>query len=454
MKLKIQNLGVIKSATVDLSKKFTIFCGPNSTGKTYLSYIVYAFYFTSLSRLSKVVKTMIKSIREQSYIELTDVLINEILQSFADDELDNIDEIFGVTQDKASLFTNFKIEAIADEEDYKRIVGMSIDVHTNVQNRTYYFHKAKKSRVLYVETETLQVEKNVRLVSAIEDILLSRRLNSIFRELLMSDAAMLTVERNSIYTFKNELLGYNSRLVEAMQKIDTDENLRELLENNSTHYPMAIRRNLDELSRFINPKSKSEFMQYGEVLEEKLLHGQVSLNENGDVIFTMAEESGKVLPLHISSSIVKTVSSLVLYLKHAIEKGDMILIDEPEINLHPTSQIELSHILSEIVNNGARIAISTHSDYIVREINNMIMAKALVDKGSSEMVAEFGYTTNQLLNKEDVAVYLFMPNDKGQVIVKSSEISEYGFSIPSIDDTIRKQNKVTNTFYEVLKYGE
>lgn len=454
MKLIIHNLGVIKSATVDLSKKFTIFCGPNSTGKTYLSYIVYAFYFSSLSRSSKVVKTMLKSIHEQNCIELTDVLINEILQSFADDELDKIDEIFGLTPDKASLFSNLKIEAIADEEDYKRIVGMSIDVHTNVQNRTYYFHKAKKSRALYVETETLQVEKNIRLVSAIEDTLLSRRLNSIFRELLMSDAAMLTVERNSIYTFKNELLEYNSRLVEAMQKIDKDENLRELLENNSTHYPMAIRRNLDELSRFINLKAKSEFMQYGEELEEKLLHGQIALNENGDVIFTMAKESGKVLPLHISSSIVKTVSSLVLYLKHAIEKGDMILIDEPEINLHPNSQVELSHILSEIVNDGARIAVSTHSDYIVREINNMIMAKALVDKGSNKMVAEYGYTTNQLLNKDDVAVYLFMPNEKGQVIVESPEISEYGFAIPSIDDTIRKQNKVTNTFYDVLKYGE
>ena len=454
MKLKIQNLGVIKSATVDLSKKFTIFCGLNSTGKTYLSYIVYAFYFSSLSRLSKVVKTMIKSIREQNCIELTDVLINEILQSFANDELKHIDEIFGVTPDKSSLFTNLKIEAIADEEDYKRIVSMPIDVHTNVQNRTYYFHKAKKSRTLYVETETLQVEKNVRLHYAIEDILLFNRLNFIFRKLLMSDAAMLTVERNSIYTFKNELLGYNSRLVDAMQKIDADENLRELLENNSTHYPMAIRRNLDELSRFINPKSKSEFMQFGEELEDKLLHGQVSLNEKGDVIFTMAKESKKVLPLQMSSSIVKTVSSLVLYLKHAIEKGDMILIDEPEINLHPTSQVELSHILSEIVNNGARIAISTHSDYIVREINNMIMAKALVDKGSNEKVAEFGYTANQLLNKDEVAVYIFVPNAKGQVIVESPEISEYGFAIPSIDDTIRKQNNVTNTFYDVLKYGE
>ena len=84
----------------------------------------------------------------------------------------------------------------------------------------------------------------------------------------------------------------------------------------------------------------------------------------------------------------------------------------------------------------------------------MIMAKALVDKGSNKMVAEYGYTTNQLLNKDDVAVYLFVPNEKGQVIVESPEISEYGFAIPSIDDTIRKQNNVTNTFYDVLKYGE
>ena len=36
MILNINNLGTVKSASIDLSKKLTLFCGKNSTGKTYV----------------------------------------------------------------------------------------------------------------------------------------------------------------------------------------------------------------------------------------------------------------------------------------------------------------------------------------------------------------------------------------------------------------------------------
>lgn len=43
MILYLENLGIIKQAKIDLDKKFTLFCGRNSTGKTYASYILQAF---------------------------------------------------------------------------------------------------------------------------------------------------------------------------------------------------------------------------------------------------------------------------------------------------------------------------------------------------------------------------------------------------------------------------
>ena len=43
MILNIDNLGIVKSARIDLSKKLLLFCGRNSTGKTYVSYILHAF---------------------------------------------------------------------------------------------------------------------------------------------------------------------------------------------------------------------------------------------------------------------------------------------------------------------------------------------------------------------------------------------------------------------------
>ena len=41
MKIKLQNLGVVKEANIDLCKRLNLFCGPNSTGKTYVAYVIY-----------------------------------------------------------------------------------------------------------------------------------------------------------------------------------------------------------------------------------------------------------------------------------------------------------------------------------------------------------------------------------------------------------------------------
>ena len=43
MILHIENLGAIKQAQIDLTNKFLLLCGRNNTGKTYASYILYAF---------------------------------------------------------------------------------------------------------------------------------------------------------------------------------------------------------------------------------------------------------------------------------------------------------------------------------------------------------------------------------------------------------------------------
>lgn len=42
MKINIKGLGAIKETTIDLNKSLTVFCGHNNTGKTYVSFIIYA----------------------------------------------------------------------------------------------------------------------------------------------------------------------------------------------------------------------------------------------------------------------------------------------------------------------------------------------------------------------------------------------------------------------------
>ena len=49
------------------------------------------------------------------------------------------------------------------------------------------------------------------------------------------------------------------------------------------------------------------------------------------------------------------------------------MIDEPELNLHPANQRLMARLIARLVNSDLRVIASTHSDYLVREINSLIM---------------------------------------------------------------------------------
>lgn len=103
------------------------------------------------------------------------------------------------------------------------------------------------------------------------------------------------------------------------------------------------------------------------------------------------------LPFHLSSSIVKTMASLVIYLRHIARIGDVLIIDEPEMNFHPDVQVVLARIFAILATRGLRIVVSTHSDYIIRELNNLIMADAIYSRGDESPINELGYQKDMLL---------------------------------------------------------
>jgi predicted ATPase len=61
------------------------------------------------------------------------------------------------------------------------------------------------------------------------------------------------------------------------------------------------------------------------------------------------------------------------------QEGDFIIIDEPELNLHPDNQRKIARWLVRVVNAGFKVMITTHSDYIIREFNNLIMLQTAKD---------------------------------------------------------------------------
>ena len=128
------------------------------------------------------------------------------------------------------------------------------------------------------------------------------------------------------------------------------------------------------------------------------------------------------------------------------QKGDFIIIDEPELNLHPDNQRLIARFFGILINEGFKLLISTHSDYIVRELNNMIMLshglKSQKEK-TKKLLSKYDYNENELIPAESIGVYLFRVNKPVENVI----VEETGFSIATIDEEVKKLNESSQDIY-------
>lgn len=451
---EISYLGAIRKAVVDLQKPLTLFCGPNSTGKTYLSYLLYAIFENTDYVESKGLDKIVKHFSEYKEFTLNRELVENFIQDVAASMKAKLGSIFGIGDlavDK--LFSQFELSLILSAGDYERMLESPCRLISKNGEKEFGIVKdASSDKVIY--------HMNGENSTIGRDSLMGLRLmiNHFFRLLCFRNSGgvrMLTVERNSIYTFKTELsLGRNELIDRIQQKSDRSElDILDMVNSSSRRYPLAVRSSLRIANDLENvQKFNSPYYKIAELIEKGILQGQVKITRTGDVEF-VSDKVGKTkhLPIHLTSSIVKTMSSLVIYLKHIARKGDLLIIDEPEMNFHPNVQISLMQIFAILTKLDLRIIISTHSDYMIREVNNLIMAGTIYAK-DAQLIKELGYDENMLLNKNDIAVKYFNYGKLKRLLdVVDVKVEDDGFAIESIDSTISKQNRITETLFDYLQ---
>ena len=451
---EISYLGAIRKAVVDLQKPLTLFCGPNSTGKTYLSYLLYAVLENNNYVESKSLDKIVKHLSEHKEFTLHRELVESFIQDVASNIKTNLGSIFGIGDIAVSkLFSQFNLSLTLSEGDFERIIKLPCRlISKNGDREIGIIKEASSDKIIYqINEENSTIERNSLMG-------LRLMINHFFRLLCFRNIGgvrMLTVERNSIYTFKTELsLGRNELIDRIQQKSGRSElDILDMVNSSSRRYPLAVRSSLRIANDLENiQKINSPYYKIAELIEKGILQGNVKITRNGDVEF-ISDKAGKTkhLPIHLASSIVKTMSSLVIYLKHIARKGDLLIIDEPEMNFHPNVQISLMRIFAILSKLDLRIIISTHSDYMIREVNNLIMAGTIYPK-DPQLIQVLGYEENMLLNKNNIAVKYFNYGKLKKLLdVVDIKVEDEGFAIESIDNTINDQNRITETLYDRLE---
>jgi hypothetical protein len=191
-------------------------------------------------------------------------------------------------------------------------------------------------------------------------------------------------------------------------------------------------------------KNTNEYCDVIKFLKTDILDGEIhSSNDPIPDFLYKPSSSEQYLPLFVSSGVVTEIAPLLLLLKD--RTWETIMIEEPEMCLHPYLQQQMARALIKIMNAGTNIIATTHSDTIVQHVNNMIKLSAHPDREA--LCEKFGYSETDLLPCDKVRIYQFDVDSKSQKThVEALKCEEYGFEVPTFYNALLKMFDESSEF--------
>lgn len=176
-----------------------------------------------------------------------------------------------------------------------------------------------------------------------------------------------------------------------------------------------------DMLKIINTSAERPNEADPHLLEEfrDILDGRVYKEQNSGKYYY--ETNNANIPISAAASSIKEIAPLSLFVNRFDVSVSSILIEEPEAHLHPLKQRMMADVLSMLVNNDACIQITTHSDYLLRRINELVVLNQIAKK-YEDLPEEFETICKNVnipsylkLNHECIGAYLLKRRDDGSV---------------------------------------
>ncbi|RKZ52572.1 MAG: hypothetical protein DRR16_24225 [Candidatus Parabeggiatoa sp. nov. 3] len=445
MNIYFEQLGPINQGEINLND-FTLLCGPNNTGKTYAMYSLYGLLNKHFEVYFDFLPDVLRQLAEKNVYQVDlrdlmaqhfDSMIRQIEESFHK----QLPRLFSVD---VSEFSNTQIKLTLDRDV---LLQRAIDNEC----KTKLSLGKEKEWFLYIEKAANQTKLTLSLreTNLPQEILIafiSAHIVKLIFSHISRRCFLLPAERSGLNLFFKELSSIRNRLLHQAQK-DQFNAMAVLQDIVAARYAEPVSDYLEFLNSLDAVKQyKGQFCATAQEIENKILKGQYEVSEHGEVYFLPHNSGQKKMPLHFTSSTVKTFFGLVFYLNHLAQKGDCLMIDEPELNLHPENQRTIVRILVALVNAGLKIIVSTHSDYFVRELNNLILFNRDF-RQSAELKQKYGYAPTDALDRRDISAYLFDHNK----ITPLQFIPDEGIIAETFDKVIGSLNQSSHDIYYTIQ---
>ena len=467
MTIRLKNLGILKHAEFSPGD-LTIICGENNTGKTYVTYALYGFlrswrelmdFSIGDAQIQRLLTEGVLTIDLSQYVKTANQMLAEACKKYNH----QLDEVFAATEGRfrnSEFYIEVEIPDILNMK-YEREM---MSTHSDNWEPDGEWHFSCIKRKGTEEVIFTLLAKNKRLRKEILYHTANRFIHNRISDIIFCESPpfpilpfpfITSAERTGVAIFRRELSFARNRLLDEMAQTNKVTDARDLLSQGYQNYPSPIEANVEFTSQLEYISKRKSFItkEHPDVLKEfaDIVGGDYTITQN-DQLYYIPKGTGIRLTMDQSSSAVRSLLDMGFYLRYVAHKGDLLMVDEPELNLHPGNQRRIARLFARLVNLGIKVFVTTHSDYIVKELNTLIMLNH--DKPHLKRIAkENGYRNDELISSDQVKVYIaqedLIPLEEGQkrrrrghTLVEADIDPELGIEAPSFDETIEEMNRI------------
>lgn len=198
---------------------------------------------------------------------------------------------------------------------------------------------------------------------------------------------------------------------------------------------------IEDLGYLKSAKSERILEEVYQPVSKSLLSGKINIREN-ELFF---EQDNLEIPISAGAASIKELAPFAIMLQKGLVEQYSVMFEEPETNLHPELQIKVADTLAYLLQQGCRFQITTHSDYFLQRINQLIKLGKLPHKENKVYIEE-----------DKIAAYYFEKSDNTNTTIKPLEIGKNGIPFSTFFDTVKKLSDEENRINNLLDntYGD
>ena len=367
--LRVENFGKLAEAEIRIGN-FTVLAGPNNTGKSFVSKLLYSIFSalgTDLARVRvwRLVFDVMNSYKwpEAESLYRAIYAMEKAASSYLDGEIKSLDEVATLLDEEAS-----KIRATVDTwRDLPRL-------WESLQQLTSALEKAADMRIFSLAELQYRTKRALNLNFQVSDM--ASLASDPDREVIVNIAELLqfTAHGDCVDFGANDTVPARPHGHRNVVYVESPVywKLFDALQN-TRHIPdifgLGDRERLTGVPGYFHELASATKRKYtGEMafpsvhrqlVGEAAINGEVAMSEAGDLIF---KEAGRSFPLGTAAAGVANIGVLAMLIERkVIDHGTMLFIDEPEAHLHPAWQVVVAEALFQLAREGVRVVLATHS---------------------------------------------------------------------------------------------